>query len=68
MNYREVKRRVRVIAAGHLDSLEVYDEFPEEDEDRVSRAIRELQAEIRRARAGKTIAPALGRKRNQRRE
>lgn len=47
MNYREVKRRVLIAAAGHLYSLEVYDEFPKEDEDRVIKAIQEIQAELR---------------------
>ncbi len=54
MNYREVKRLVRIAAAGHLYSLEIHDEFPEEDEGRVDRAIREIQAEIR----GRIIYPA----------
>lgn len=47
MNYRDVKRLVRIAAAGHLYSLEIFDEFPEEDEERVERAIREIQTEIR---------------------
>ena len=55
MNYREVKRQVRIAAAGHLYSLEIYDEFDEKDEDRVDRAIREIQAEIRgRSRQGQS--------------
>lgn len=53
MNYRKVKRRVRRAAAEHLYSLEIYDEFDEADEDRVSRAIYEIQNELR----GKTAIP-----------
>jgi CRISPR/Cas system-associated protein Cas5 (RAMP superfamily) len=46
MNYRELKRRVRVFASEHLYSLELYKDFPEEDEGKIERAIREIQEEI----------------------
>jgi len=44
MNYRDVYRKICKHAAEHLYSLEVYDEFDGEDEDRIDRAIGELQA------------------------
>jgi len=46
MNYREIKRSVRVAVVDHLYSLEIYDEFDEKDADKVNRAIEEIQAEI----------------------
>lgn len=46
MKYRDIKRRMKQLAAEHLDSLEVYDEFEEDDAENVNRAKFEIQCEL----------------------
>lgn len=48
MNYRQVYHKMCRMAAQHLQSLEVYDEFDVEDERRVERALKEIQAQLYR--------------------
>lgn len=48
MNYREVYKAVCKHAAEHLDSLDIYDEFGDEDADRIERAICEIQGQLLR--------------------
>ena len=47
MKYRDIYRKICQLAADHLDSLEVYDEFEPEDEDRIDRAINEIQRQLK---------------------
>jgi len=56
MDYRAVYRQVCQLAAEHLYSLEVYDEFDDEDAERVDRAITELQGVLIRKSQGRRIA------------
>ena len=53
MDYRAVYREVCRLAAEHLYSLEIYDEFDEGDADRVDKAIAELQGVLIRKSQGK---------------
>ena len=46
MKYTDVKRLVRKYAAEHLYSLELNDCFDEKDDERVARAIFEIQCEL----------------------
>ena len=47
MKYKDVYKKVCSLAADHLYSLEVYDEFEPEDEERVDRAIDEIQRQLK---------------------
>ncbi len=46
MKYKNVYRKMCKLAAEHLYSLEAYDEFDPEDEERVNRAINEIQRQL----------------------
>lgn len=48
MNYADVYKEICKLAAEHLYSLEVYDQFDSDDEERVDRAIDEIQRQLRR--------------------
>ena len=48
MQYRDVKRKFKELAADHLWSLEVYDEFEPGDEEKVDRAREEVMSELKR--------------------
>lgn len=46
MNYPDVYKKVCRLAADHLCSMEVYDQFDSEDEERIDRAIAEIQRQL----------------------
>lgn len=48
MKYTEVYKKMCLLAAMHLESMEVYDEFDEEDEERVRDAQEAIMDELRR--------------------
>jgi hypothetical protein len=46
MKYRDIKRRMKQLAADYLYGMEVYDEFEKGDAEKVNRAKLEIQCEL----------------------